>query len=427
MSRTRITKDGLGTIASNATFSGTLGVTGDLAVNITKFTVAANTGNVGVSGSLTAGITGLTRTTDGNVLDVVNTNSTFTAEAFTVHVNRAATSAYAFLNFYANNVSKFLVYGNGDLSAGNIYGTSINGTTGAFSDTITASKDGYGIIIANPTNNSSCRLLMRAKTAGGTPYDIEFDWRHDLGGAGTTSGIFIQGSGAQGVIPSIIIANAGIGVGTQSPTALLHLGQSSSGKKRMLQIGEPAFTDTYGFNIYTDSGTGLLSFYGLNNSVETTTPILAMYRYSKRVGLNVAVPECTFHIVTTGSDYGVIVRTNDNGTNNFYLTYDGVGYLRASAWTYGSDRRMKKHIKYLDRDYGLAQILALQPVSFDYINGPKQQLGFIAQDVESIIPQAVSVQPDGMLGLKSEFVTPLLVMAVQNHESRIAELEKRLA
>ena len=54
-------------------------------------------------------------------------------------------------------------------------------------------------------------------------------------------------------------------------------------------------------------------------------------------------------------------------------------------------------------------------------------MGFIAQDWEHVIPQAVSMQPDGMLGLKTGFIEPYLVVGWQQHDATISQLAARIA
>jgi hypothetical protein len=58
----------------------------------------------------------------------------------------------------------------------------------------------------------------------------------------------------------------------------------------------------------------------------------------------------------------------------------------------------------------------------------KDNLGFIAQDIEQIIPQAVSIsdKESGMLSLKTDFLVPYLVKAIQEQNQTIQELSNRL-
>jgi len=146
------------------------------------------------------------------------------------------------------------------------------------------------------------------------------------------------------------------------------------------------------------------------------------------VGIGMSVnASVRLNIASVASAYGLYVWDSTGAIADFYTADSGAGYLRAAAWTYGSDRRMKENIEYLND--GLTQIMALKPAKFDYINGDKSQLGFIAQDVQPVIPSAVvvAIPETGMLGLKSDFVIPLLVLAVQNHENRIGQLENKVS
>ncbi|HNO26126.1 MAG TPA: tail fiber domain-containing protein, partial [Leptospiraceae bacterium] len=134
---------------------------------------------------------------------------------------------------------------------------------------------------------------------------------------------------------------------------------------------------------------------------------------------------------TTSGTFSIFA-TDSTATTVFYTRDDGVGYLKAASWTYGSDKKMKKNIRYLDND--LDKILKLRPAKFDYIQGSKNQIGFIAQDVQEVIPEAVEPINDGngsdLLGLKSEFIVPYLVNAVKElkslHDKETSDLSLRL-
>jgi len=103
----------------------------------------------------------------------------------------------------------------------------------------------------------------------------------------------------------------------------------------------------------------------------------------------------------------------------------GWGTIRAAAFTVSSDRNLKENISYLsDSDEALNKVLQLKPAKFDFINGDTDNLGFIAQDVQEVIPEAVSVidEEKGTLGITSSFITPYLVKAIQEQQAQISEL-----
>jgi hypothetical protein len=113
-----------------------------------------------------------------------------------------------------------------------------------------------------------------------------------------------------------------------------------------------------------------------------------------------------------------------------YVRSDGYGYLKASAWVYGSDLRMKENVSNVEN--GLDMVLKMKPKHFDYINGQKDNIGFIAQDIQKIIPQAVSITNNktGMLGLKTDFLVPYIAKAVQElkleKDIEISELKAQI-
>ena len=147
------------------------------------------------------------------------------------------------------------------------------------------------------------------------------------------------------------------------------------------------------------------------------------------VGINYAGDASTrlavFGVGTTSGTFGFLVA-NSAGTTSMWVKDNGDGYLRASAWSYGSDRRMKENIS--DVENGLDMVLKMKPKHFDYINGQKDNLGFIAQDVQEIIPQAVSISDEktGMLALKTDFLIPYLTKAVQELSAQIKDLQSEI-
>ncbi len=118
------------------------------------------------------------------------------------------------------------------------------------------------------------------------------------------------------------------------------------------------------------------------------------------------------------------IGTTDPGV--YKLNINGTGYLGAAAWVYSSDLRLKENITYLtNASSSLDKILQLKPARFDYITGDKNNLGFIAQDVQQVIPEAVVItnQSTGMLGLKTEFIIPYVAGAIQELSKRLIGLE----
>jgi hypothetical protein len=102
------------------------------------------------------------------------------------------------------------------------------------------------------------------------------------------------------------------------------------------------------------------------------------------------------------------------------------GTVSFAAWTYNSDRRLKENIQYLNGINAINIISMLKPATFDYINGAKNDAGFIAQDVQKILPHLVTVDPQGMLGLKTTELIPYMIKGMQELEKENAALRQRL-
>ena len=132
-----------------------------------------------------------------------------------------------------------------------------------------------------------------------------------------------------------------------------------------------------------------------------------------------------FHVDTTGT--GAFYINHFSGSGGVYVMNGAAGYgvIRASAFIVSSDRNLKENISYLENTTeGLNKILQLEPVSFDYINGDENNLGFIAQDVQGVIPEAVSImdKEKGTLGITNSFITPYLVNAIKELNTKIQDL-----
>ena len=90
---------------------------------------------------------------------------------------------------------------------------------------------------------------------------------------------------------------------------------------------------------------------------------------------------------------------------------------------YDSDRRLKRDIA--TPAYGLAEVMALQPKSYRLNQGSddREHLGFIAQDVQQVIPELVSEMRDGMLGVEYTGLIPVLTRAIQEQQAQIEALK----
>ena len=107
--------------------------------------------------------------------------------------------------------------------------------------------------------------------------------------------------------------------------------------------------------------------------------------------------------------------------------------MSSPAYFYTSDRRLKENIVTIDDS--LKKVLDLRGVTFSWKKTKEKDMGFIAQEVEKVLPDMVKEQPDKKLGkiktVKYGNIVALTVEAIKavwarvlNHDDRISQLEK---
>jgi hypothetical protein len=96
----------------------------------------------------------------------------------------------------------------------------------------------------------------------------------------------------------------------------------------------------------------------------------------------------------------------------------------ATAYNTSSDYRLKQNVEPLAG--GLAKLKSLAPKTFEFKVEPDVKVdGFIAHEVQAVVPQAVTGEKDGeqMQGLDMSKLVPVLVAAVQELTAKVEALE----
>jgi hypothetical protein len=136
------------------------------------------------------------------------------------------------------------------------------------------------------------------------------------------------------------------------------------------------------------------------------------------IGLSTDNPSEALHVV------GNARITAMNAIGDIGANANGV--LQAAT----SDMNLKNTIE--NSPFGLNEILLLNPVTFLYndinrkLDSDVKEVGFIAQDVFDIIPNAVSSTGTGDLQLDYRAITATLVKAIQEQQALIKALEQRI-
>jgi len=142
-------------------------------------------------------------------------------------------------------------------------------------------------------------------------------------------------------------------------------------------------------------------------------------------------------VAYNGSDVICGIDWQSNGANNSgYIgtfTYNaGVfaqgPYLNTGGtnWTAASDERLKNVTGEIENAlYKVSQIRAVEFTwKADSLN--KQNVGFIAQEVQAVLPEVIDTDTDGHLGVRYAEVTSLLLAAIKEQQALIQSLTTRI-
>lgn len=123
-------------------------------------------------------------------------------------------------------------------------------------------------------------------------------------------------------------------------------------------------------------------------------------------------------VAGTGSANSVI-----NWTNGMRILPDGSQTIFSGDVVAYSDKRLKNNI--VDIENPLYKVKQLKGITYNRtdIENSKRSIGFLAQDVENILPEVVNVDTDGVYSLAYGNITALLVEAIKEQQKQIDELK----
>ncbi len=201
-----------------------------------------------------------------------------------------------------------------------------------------------------------------------------------------------------------ISASGNVGIGTASPSGLLHASSNAiAGTSFFFQN-----TDTGGKNwrmLSTGSlNTGGAGIFGIVNATDDSNNYKLMITPAGNVGIATNAPTDTLSVNGTASKPG------------------------GGSWAVFSDERLK-NIKG-QFGSGLRAVMQLQPLRYAYkpdnalnLTSDEEYIGFGAQALQKVIPEAVTTNGNGYLQVNNDPIIWTMLNAIKEQQQQIEELK----
>ena len=176
---------------------------------------------------------------------------------------------------------------------------------------------------------------------------------------------------------------------------------------------------TYSASGMTLYGTDALSLISSKNiTLGYQTAGTAFMTIVKEDGVGIGVTTPTEMLDVNGSARFRNIATDNS--NTVFLTVEPNGTLRKTTSGF-SDFRLKQNIEKLENP--IEKIMQMRGVSYEFIENPNQKrMGFIAQEVEKVFPEAVFESENGYKGVRYDDLIPVLLEALKSQQKQIESL-----
>jgi hypothetical protein len=286
-------------------------------------------------------------------------------------------------SFYASDASTYNYFA-GNVGIGTTVPENISGNAGF----LAVAPSTYTV----PVNNANAILVTgtyNATMSNALGINIVPTLAPYSGGGGSASawGMYVKPTVS---IATSLTANAVYGIGVDA----------------IAKTGAGTVTNAYG--IYVSAPTAGTTNYSLYVASGDSY-------FAGKVGIGTTAPGAPLEVKGTGTGATIAKFTDVNTTG---CTLATGGTIACS-----SDERLKKNIE--DISYGLTDLMKLRPVLFNWnseTDGIDRSLGFIAQDVEKIIPKLIATDDQGMKSLNTIGLVPVLTKSIQEQQIQIQGL-----
>lgn len=324
-----------------------------------------------------------------------------------------------------------------------------------------------GAAVRSDLNNALAAIVSNNSNATEPATTYAFMWWYD-----TTNGQLKQRNAAnddwniiQDSDAFSITATGDIGVGTTTPTrdfdlvrtagdADLRIETTSTGNDARLElIGDNTGVSQIRFGDQDSVNPGSITYSHASDNLNFNTASSTAVTINSDGGLVTRKAIGGTFYSSTGTDLRLSTNTGGNtgavalesgsttGALRVHFTFSNtngvVGSIRTSGtstiYSTSSDYRLKENVSLITD--GIVRLQQLRPSRFNFIADPDTVLdGFIAHEVEDIVPEAISGEKDAVnengdpehQAIDQSKLVPLLTAALQEAVARIETLETRI-
>ena len=314
----------------------------------------------------------------GSLTDATSQSAVAIGALANASTNNAISIGYNARQATATGINSVVIGGNANTGGANTVAIGMNSNAA----TNNAIALGYGAAVTAGNNS----IAIGTGVSVGTANTIQI-------GADATYHAYLPGSLDVGQIASDLVADS---------DNARSLGNSSIG-----------WTDLHLTNILSVDGIATVGQLDVtaNATIGTSGNTVHVDVTSGSVGMRTTLPEAALHVA------GSILAEGDVTSG------------------YTSDERLKEDILDMDYIFAMDKVLGMRGVQFtwkegiesEYIN-PKSgtDIGLLAQEVESVLPEVVRTYPDGYKGIDYAKIVPVLIEAIKGLNSRVEELESQV-
>ncbi len=305
-----------------------------------------------------------------------------------------------YISFYNSGSEKVRITGAGNVGIG-------TASPGALSDRIKLQVEG-GIAFGDSTTQTSTHLVAQGP-------NFVFN-------KGDASGGFYfrknTVSGDPDVYTELVhISNDGnVGIGTTNPGQKLDVSGNIRASGELQSTAPYALRQVYGNYGFMHYQDGANYYMLITNSGDQYGPYNSLRPFYIDLSNGTVTMQHNMYAPIMFDINDASYYVDPNGTTSMNISY-------ASAYYHHSDERLKRNIKAIPN--ALEMVSRLRGVTFDWKRDGKPGAGVIAQEVEAILPSAVSELKKGEKSVDYGQLIAPLIEAVKELKSRNEALEAK--